>query len=131
MKDLKDQLNENIKDVNEARTNGYIEFEVYDRGMSNTHRKARFFAKDLYDALRKIVENVGLYITIDALDDPNEEYEFYAAPDDPKSKRDKMAKEILDGIKYSNGDGCDFITKFEWNGKTYIEEEGYEDEEVW
>ena len=127
MKDLKEQLNESLENIEEARTNGYIEFEVYDRGMSNEHRKAKFFAKDLYDAVKLIVSRVGTY---EWSEDWNEEDgEFYLPDDAPKAKRDKVAKEAIARIDDRNGDGCDYIFNFTWNGKTYLEGEDYSEEE--
>lgn len=129
MKDLKKQLNESLENISEARTNGYIEFEVYDRGMSNTIRKAKFFAEDLYDAVKLIVNKVR---TFEFSDDWNDEDgECYLPDDAPKAKRDKVAKEAISRIDDSNGDGCDYILNFTWNGKTYIEGEDYSEEEIW
>lgn len=129
MKDLKEQLNESLENVEEARTNGYVEFEVYDRGVSNERRKAKFFAKDLYDAVKLIVNKVS---TDEFKEDWNEEDgECYLPDNAPKSKRDKVAKEAIERIDSSNGDGCDYIFDFTWNGKTYIKGEDYSEEEIW
>ena len=125
MKDLKDFLKESLEDINEARTNGRCVWEVYDRGANNQVKTSKFFAKDLYDAVYKLVEHCRFYFDVDAFTDPDYDDDpktsLYLDKNASKADRDKVAERALARIEAQNGDGCDFVYTFEWNGKTYID----------
>ena len=118
---------------------GSCVFERYDRSPQGSIVRATFEARDLYDVMYKVVENVGLYICIDQLteepqpdwDEDDLDYNYYVADDATQEERDAMARKILSRIEESNGDGCDFIMSLKWNGEELIsnEEDIYETEE--
>lgn len=92
-----------------------VMFEDYERFESGNIRRAQVSGVDLLDALKKMVDHMGLYITSEDIED------------------DEMsAEDVIDSIESSNGDGCDFIflLKDVTSGKVYIKE-GYNDLENW
>ncbi len=85
-----------------------VSFYPYDRyGSDEGLKNASFNAKTLKDALKKLADRLGLYLEPEDID---EEY--------------SDAREALESIKDSNGDGCDYIVLFknETTGEVYIEE---------
>lgn len=91
-----------------------VEYEVYTRFGSGGIKRATISGPTLLDALTKMVGKMGLYLL------PEEIQERQMSP-----------KDIVEEIKMSNGDGCDFIflLKNLSTGETYIQEEY--DEEEW
>ena len=86
-----------------------VSFYPYDRyGSDEGLKNASFGAKTLKDALKKLASRLGLYLEPEDID---EEY--------------SDAREALESIKDSNGDGCDYIVLFknETTGEVYIEED--------
>lgn len=98
--------------LSEGKVTLFCELENYSRYAFDTHRKVKATGKDHLEALKKLVDNLNLYITSDIIEE--EDYTF---------------EDAIKFISNVNGDGCDWITKLTDNkGNTFIEEEAYEDD---
>lgn len=107
-KEESDKLDEDQSKDNEP-AKYKVSFYPYDRyGSDEGLKNASFSAKTLKDALKKLASRLGLYLEPEDID---EEY--------------SDAREALESIKDSNGDGCDYIVLFknETTGEVYIEED--------
>jgi hypothetical protein len=80
-------------------------YERYTTGSLDTYT---FFAKDEMDLISIVESKANLYIDQDEIQETLEEV---------KSTK-KAAKILLDNIKSSNGDGCDYIQLYKLDPKT-------------
>lgn len=69
-----------------------VEYEVYERFSSGGIKRATVSGSTLLDALKKMVDKMGLYITSNDIENQN-----------------MSAEEVIERITESNGDGCDYI----------------------
>lgn len=101
---------------NSSQVRLHVEFYPYDRFQHHGLTKANISAPTLLDALKKMVDNMVLYIEVDDIED-----EGYTA------------EEVIQSIQGTNGDGCDMIMllKNTTTGEVYIEEEYYDEEDEW
>ena len=73
-----------------------VVYQPYERYRSSGVKEATFTAPTLYDALCKLCDNMLLWLDREGIEE------------------DQMtAEDIVDDITSSNGDGCDYILKFE------------------
>lgn len=93
----------------------HVEFYPYERYEQSGLKKANIGGNTLLDALKTMVDNMGLYI--DSNDIEDEQY---------------TPEEVISNIANTNGDGCDFIVllKDMNTGQVFIDED-YDDEEEW
>lgn len=91
----------------------HVEYEPYLRYERAGRRKANVTAPTLLEALKKMVDNLGLYLTSEDIED-----EGYSP------------EQIIQSIQSTNGDGCDYIIilKNVTTGEVYIDDY-YEDDE--
>ena len=73
-----------------------VVYEPYERYTSSGVKEAQFTAPTLYDALCKLCDNMLLYLDREQIEEEQ-----------------MTAEDIVDYISSMNGDGCDFIFKFE------------------
>lgn len=101
---------------NSSQVRLHVEFYPYDRFEDHGLKKANISAPTLLDAFKKMVDNMGLYIEVDDIED-----EGYTA------------EEVIQSIQGTNGDGCDMIMllKNTTTGEVYIEEDYYDEEDEW
>ena len=94
-----------------------VVFEEYKRYQPGRVRRATVSGKDRLDALKKMVDRMGLYLDSDYIEEEG-----------------MTADEVIENIEMSNGDGCDFIFSLQdlTTGETLIEADGgYDDNEEW
>ncbi len=92
-------------------------FERYERYECGNMRKLTVTGDDKLDCLKKMVDNMGLYIDSEDVCGCVDEGEGF--------------DDILEHITSSNGDGCDFIFYIkDLTENKVIFEEGYEEREV-
>lgn len=93
----------------------HVEYEEYERYAQGKLRRANITGSDLLDALKKMVDRMGLYLDSDEIEEEG-----------------MTAEEVINSIDMSNGDGCDFIyiLKNVDTGEVYIHSDyDYDDEE--
>lgn len=91
-----------------------VEYEVYTRNGSGGIKRATVSGPTLFDALKKLVDKMGLYITSEDIE------------------KQKMTSEaIIENIDMSNGDGCDYIIQLKnlTTGEVLIQGEDFSEEE--
>ncbi len=114
---------------------GHCIWEKYERYNPGAIFRAEFTGRDLYEVMRKVVEHIGTYIGDDSFEEPVDwdeedlEYNFWLPENATEEERNEMGRKILDKVKDSNGDGCDFITLLEWNEEKLITEDSEIDNE--
>lgn len=114
--DMGPGLEENLKEAANGRVKLYVEFYPYERyGGGSGLKKATVSGTDKLDALKKLVDHMGLYIDSEEIEE--EGYSF---------------EDCINNIAMSNGDGCDFVVvlKNKDSGEIYFQE-NYEEEEDW
>lgn len=89
-KTLNESLTEDIGDRYK------VVYEPYERYTSSGVKEATFTAPTLYDALCKLCDNMLLYLDLEQIEEEQ-----------------MTEEEIVDYITSINGDGCDYIFKFE------------------
>lgn len=91
-----------------------VKFEPYRRYEQASNRSATVSGATLLDALKKMVDNMLLYIDSDQIEEEG-----------------WTAEEVLDEIEMTNGDGCDYIyfLKNLTTGEIYIDGDEPEEEE--
>lgn len=96
-----------------SRVTLYVEYEPYERYTQSPIKKARVSGPTLLEALKKLVDNMRLYIDSEDIED-----------------QDMNDQEVIEAIQRWNGDGCDwiFLLKNLTTNEILIEEEYYEDE---
>ena len=107
---------ESLKEAADQRVRLYVEFYPYTRyGPEEGLKKATVSGTDKLDALKKLVDHMGLYIDSEVIEE--EGYSF---------------EDCINSIRISNGDGCDFINVLmdKTTGEKFIDE-GYNEEEDW
>lgn len=67
-------------------------YEVHGRAGSGGLKRAVVHAPTLIDALKKLVDRMGLYINSEMIE-----------------RKNMTPEEVIERIKESNGDGCDYI----------------------
>lgn len=99
------------KNSNQVRL--HLEYEPYLRYERAGRRKANVTAPTLLEALKNMVDNLGLYLSVDEIEE-----EGYSP------------EQIIESIQSTNGDGCDYIIilKNVTTGEVYIDDY-YEDDE--
>ena len=97
-----------------AKVKLQVTYEPYQRYASSGVKTAKVSGDDLLDALKKMCDNMSLYLDSEYIEED-----------------DMSAEEIIDRISGSNGDGCDFIYSIKdlTNGKILFEEDGYAEED--
>ena len=114
--DMGPGIKENLKEAANGRVRLYVEFYPYERyGGGSGLKKATVSGTDELDALKKLVDHMGLYIDSEEIEE--EGYSF---------------EDCINNIAMSNGDGCDFVVvlKNMNSGEIYFQE-NYEEEEDW
>ena len=114
--DCAPHANESLKESSDKRVRLYVEFYPYERyGGGSGLKKATVSGTDELDALKKLVDHMGLYIDSEEIEE--EGYSF---------------EDCINNIAMSNGDGCDFVVvlKNKDSGEIYFQE-NYEEEEDW
>lgn len=109
-------LSESLKEAANKPVKLYVEFYPYERyGPEPGLKKATISGADRLDALKKLVDHMGLYIDSEIIEE--EGYSF---------------EDCINSIRMSNGDGCDFINVLmdKNTGEKFIDE-GYNEEEDW
>lgn len=108
-------LSESLKEAVNKPVKLYVEFYPYERYGSSGIKKATVSGVDKLDALKKLVDHMGLYIDSEIIEE--EGYSF---------------EDCINSIRMSNGDGCDFINVLmdKNTGEKFIDE-GYNEEEDW
>lgn len=93
-----------------------VTFEPYARYTSSGYKTATVSGDDLLSALKKMCDNMQLYIDSDYIEE-----------------EEMSADDVIEKIERSNGDGCDFILNLTnlTTGETLIEEDGGYAEEDW
>jgi len=116
MKKTGRKLPSNITAASKPNVKLRVEFETYERFGSGQIRKATVSGNTLLDALKKMVDNMQLYLESDMIEEEN-----------------MTAEQVIEDIAGSNGDGCDFIflLKNLTTGEVYIEEDYSEEDEDW
>ena len=115
--------------MNKSKT-GHCIWEQYERYEQGKIFRAEFTARDLYEVMRKVVEHISTFVCVGCFEKPENdwdadelEYNFWLPENATQAERDAMGKKILENIIDNNGDGCDFITLLEWDGKKLIAED--------
>ena len=106
-----------IKSATSNRVRLQVTFEPYERfGSSGGIKTSKVSGDDLFDALKKMVDKMGVYYSSDEI-----EYEGYTA------------EEVLERLQSVNGDGCDYILSLKnlTTGETLIEGDYDYEEEDW
>lgn len=114
--DCAPHIQESLKEAVDKPVKLYVEFYPYERyGPLPGLKKATVSGTDKLDALKKLVDHMGLYIDSEIIDE--EGYSF---------------EDCINSIRMSNGDGCDFINVLmdKNTGEKFIDE-GYNEEEDW
>ena len=109
-------MKESLKESSDQKVRLYVEFYPYERyGSSEGLKRATVSGTDKLDAIKRLVDHMGLYIDSEIIEEANYSFE-----------------DVINSIVSSNGDGCDFIVvlKNKNSGEIYIEED-YEEEEDW
>lgn len=91
-------------------------FEPYERYSNGGVKTATVSGPTLLDALKKMVDRMGLYFDSEEIEEEG-----------------MSAEDVIDRIYEQNGDGCDFILLLQDvnTGETYIEEDDLYEEEDW
>lgn len=113
--DCAPHMKEGLKEA-ASKTRLYVEFYPYERyGGGSGLKKATVSGADKLDALKNLVDHMGLYIDSEEIEE--EGYSF---------------EDCINNIAMSNGDGCDFVVviKDKDSGEIYFQE-NYEEEEDW
>lgn len=114
--DCAPHIQESLKEAVNKPVKLYVEFYPYERyGGGSGLKKATVSGVDKLDALKKLVDHMGLYIDSEIIEE--EGYSF---------------DDCIKSISMSNGDGCDFINVLmdKNTGEVFIDE-GYNEEEDW
>ena len=79
-------------DIATQAVNLEVSLETYERYQRGRHVTFRVSGTNLLDALKKMTDEAGLYLTSDEIDE-----------------EEMTPEDIINEIETSNGDGCDFI----------------------
>lgn len=113
-----ESLGESLKEASDKKSKVKLRvtFYPYERYTSTSKKTATVSGSDLLEALSKMVDRMGLYITSEDIVGQN-----------------MTAEDVIDEIESSNGDGCDYIVSLVNvnTGEVLIEAWDEEDEEDW
>lgn len=87
-------------------------YDTYERYGSSQRKKEIYEGDTLLDALKEMVDNMGLYLDSEIIEEDN-----------------MLPEDIIESISWSNGDGCDFIILLKnlTTGEILIEEDDPDD----
>lgn len=91
-----------------------VEYEVYTRYGSGGIKRATVSGPTLLDALKKMTDNMGLYVDSEVIEE-----------------NQMTAEDVIRSIDMSNGDGCDYIIQLKnlTTGEVLIHGQDFSEEE--